>query len=102
MSDPFDCALETVFGIFGVDATYTPAEAAGVALRVVLKRPDKAVDVGLSGLHVPSWQAEARAAELPNGAAKGDKLQVAGTTFVVRQIAFDADRRLVTLDLDPA
>lgn len=94
-------AVEPAMKAFGQTVTYTPSSGAPVTLTAVLSRPDKEIDVGISGLHVPSWRADVRVAELPAGAAKGDVLDIDGQSFRVRQITRDALRIVAILDLDP-
>jgi len=99
----FATAIDVLFAnpeIAG-DAAYTPAGGVSVTVRAVLDRPDKEIDVGISGIQAPSWKADVRAADLPAGAAKGDAFEVGGARFVVRGIRFDALRLVATLDLDP-
>jgi len=83
-----------------VQATYTPAGGITVTLPVVLRRPDQEIDVGLSGLQVPSWQAKARVKDLPPAAAPGDALAIGADTFTIRQIERDALNLVAALDLD--
>lgn len=93
--------VQPAFSTFGQTATYTPASGPPVTVTAVLSRPDTEIDVGVSGLHVPSWRAEVRVVELPAGAAKGDTLDVDGQSFRVRQITRDAPQVVAKLDLDP-
>jgi len=83
-----------------VQATYTPAGGIAVTLPVVLRRPDQEIDIGLSGLQVPSWQAKARTTDLPPAAAPGDALAIGADTFTIRQIERDALNLVASLDLD--
>ena len=102
MTDPFARAIDAGFAHLGVAASYTPAGGAAVAVTTILDRPDREIDVGLSGLQLPSWRAQLRTAELPAGAAKDDAFAVGPDLFRVRRISHDALRLVATLDLDPA
>ncbi len=100
----FDTAAASLFADphLAQDGTYTPAGGAAVTLRVILNQPDRDIDVGISGLHVPTLQASVPASALPSGAAAGDTLTVGGTNYRVRQITRDARQVVARLDLDPA
>ncbi len=84
------------------DGSYTPAVGASVTLRVLLSRPDKEIDVGISGLHVATLQASVLASALPADAAAGDTLTVGSDDYRVRQITRDAQQVVARLDLHPA
>ncbi len=83
------------------DATYTPAGGFAVSLRVSLSRPDKEIDVGISGIHVPSLLASVLVSALPSGAAAGDTLKIGSDSHRVRQITRDAQQITAQLDLVP-
>ncbi len=83
------------------DATYTPAGGFDVSLRVSLSRPDREIDVGISGVHVPSLLASVLVSALPSGAAAGDTLKIGSDKHRVRQITRDAQQIVAVLDLDP-
>ncbi len=102
MTDPFARMVDDLYAHLGALATYTPANGAPVTVTVIAKRPDKEIDVGVSGLQVATQQAEIRVSELPPGADRGDTLDLGGERFVVRRITRDAPRLIATLDLDPA
>lgn len=100
----FDAAAASLFADphLAQDGSYTTAGGMVVAVRVILNQPDRDIDVGLSGLHVPSLQANVPASALPSGAAAGDTLTVGGSDYRVRQITRDARQAVAKLDLDPA
>ena len=102
MTDPFARMVDDLYAHLGEAATYTPANGQPIAVTVIAKRPDREIDVGVSGLQLPTQQADIRVSELPPGAARGDVLDMNGESFVVRRIAKDAPRLVATLDLDPA
>lgn len=85
----------------GQDGTYTPDGGFAVSLRVILSRPDKEIDVGISGIHVPLLQASVLVSSLPSGASAGDTLTVGSTDYRVRQVTKDAQQIVAKLDLDP-
>ncbi len=105
MTDPFARMVDDLYAHLGEPATYTPANGsapgAPLAVTVIAKRPDKEIDVGVSGLQVATQQADIRVSELPSGADRGDVLDLGGESFVVRRITRDAPRLIATLDLDP-
>ena len=100
----FDAAAVSLFADPNMarDGIYTTEGGPTFALRVILNQPDRDIDVGISGLHVPTLQASVPASALPSGAAAGDTLTVGGTNYRVRQITRDARQVVAKLDLDPA
>jgi len=102
IENAFAMAADDLFGDANltVEATYTPAGGLAVTLPIVLRRPDQEINLGVSGLQVTSWQAKARAKDLPPAAAPGDGLAIGADTFTVRQIERDALNLVVSLDLD--
>jgi len=101
MTDPFARMVDDLYAHLGEPAVYTPANGPAVAVIVIARRPDKEIDVGVSGLQVATQQADIRVSELPPGADRGDTLDLGGESFVVRRITRDAPRLIATLDLDP-
>ena len=101
MADPFVRMVDDLYAHLGEPATYTPANGSSVVVTVIAKRPDREIDIGVSGLQVATQQADIRVSELPPGADRGDVLDLGGESFVVRRITRDAPRLIATLDLDP-
>ena len=102
MTDPFARMVDDLHAHLGQAAAYTPANGQPIAVTVITKRPDREIDVGVSGLQLPTQQADIRVSELPSGAARGDTLDLGGESFIVRRITKDGPRLVATLDLDPA
>jgi len=101
MADPFARMVDDLYAHLGEPATYTLANGSPVGVTVIARRPDREIDVGVSGLQVATQQVDIRVSELPPGADRGDVLDLGGERFVVRRITRDAPRLIATLDLDP-
>ncbi len=98
---PFARMVDDLYAHLGEPATYTPANGSPVTVTVIAKRPDREIDVGVSGLQVATQQADIRVFELPPGADRGDRFDLGGERFTMRRITRDAARLIATLDLDP-
>ena len=100
MSAPFGFAVDTLFANEHVarDATYTPQGGQGIAVRVVPKRPDQALDV--LGQEVVTGAAvfDVRVSEVAAPQA-GDTIALDGATYVVQgEPRWDALRLVWTLE----
>jgi hypothetical protein len=104
MSSAVRCALEALFAdpSIGRDALYTPAQGEERMVRVVLRRPDRMLEVGETRLHTATAMIDLRISDAPY-LARGDRFEVGGDVLVVQgEPARDQEHLLWTAELRPA
>jgi len=96
-------AVDTLFASeLAKDATYTPQGGSGVAVRVMVKRPDQIVDFGETEAVAETAIFEVRVADVATP-QEGDTLTYDGTPYEVKgdPVRRDPDRLVWTLDTEP-
>jgi hypothetical protein len=79
----FTGAVDATFAAFGIDAVYTPAGGEPVPVRIIARRPDTIVGFGETRIHAETATFDVRGSEVADP-LHGDRLTVAGETFVVQ------------------
>ena len=85
------------------DAVWRPGGAGdGIAVRAIIRRPDREAEFGDIAVHTATAVFEVRVSEVPNP-AEGDTITLDGETFVVQgEPVRDAEQLVWTLDTRPA
>lgn len=84
------------------DAVFLPEGGEPAPIRIIARRPDRAVEFGDARLHAETAVFEVRATEVPNP-RPGDRLDVGGEMFVIQgEPIRDSERLVWTLDTRPA
>jgi hypothetical protein len=85
----------------GRAAVYAPADSAPIPIRIIARRADELTGFGDARLWSETTRVDVRVGEVP-GPRPGDRVEIAGETFVVQgEPLRDRERLVWTLDLRP-
>jgi hypothetical protein len=96
-------AIDAVFDVHGIDATYTPQGESPVTVRVLRSAGDETLGFGETRLHTASNIFEIRRSE-PITPQDGDTITIEGENFIIQgspQVR-DTDRLVWTMEAYPA
>ncbi len=95
--------IDACFARLGADAVYTPQGGAGVAVKVIARRPDEVIGAFEASLHTETAVFDVRVSQVAAPEA-GDTIAFQGTTYVVQgePRRDDPDRLIWSLDTRPA
>lgn len=87
----------------GTEVTYTPISGgAQRTVTVIFDNPDALLDLGTAGVAAVAARALVNLDDLLAAPAKGDTFGIpGGSTWAIRRVVADPERKIFTLDLDP-
>ena len=100
----FEAAIDVLFADphLAADGTFTPDSGAPIAVRVIVRRPDRIVAFGDARLASESAMFDLRVSEVADP-RPGDQLEVSGRSYILfGEPVRDAERLVWTVSARPA